>query len=380
MSGNDGDQAMTGASDSPTEARQWLHLWQQISTGSLTPLDRMPVIPAGTPPSLFAPIHQAYGAGVQSARGVPNTIRPPVVDNATEVCWSYFNMGYRYGLSQPSLLLNSNHAPSRRVKVAPPKLYDGNRDEFDNFLTSLHLMFNSDPSLYNSDHTKINTTATYLTGAASAWFRPNLIKDTGKFTWERFDDFVVSLKAAFDNPDARATAERKLNSLKQGPKDCSQYHAEFATLVSQLDLSQQSQISRFREGLTYKVKQALVSIISPPTTFDSFAQLCITLDNNLRLLEGYKPAKPYFRTTFANSPTTASGTEPGPMDLTQTRRGPITPEMKKYRRDNNLCLYCGKTGHYAFSCPATKRINTTGRGNSAPPWEKTTPLIYEQKN
>ena len=29
------------------------------------------------------------------------------------------------------------------------------------------------------------------------------------------------------------------------------------------------------------------------------------------------------------------------------KRGKLTPEERKYRMDNNLCLYCGKPGHKA---------------------------------
>ena len=32
-------------------------------------------------------------------------------------------------------------------------------------------------------------------------------------------------------------------------------------------------------------------------------------------------------------------------------RGPVTDQEKKRRRDNNLCLYCGSSGHWASQCP-----------------------------
>jgi len=38
----------------------------------------MPTIPSGFPTSFLAPIHQAYGAGLQSARGLPTTVRLPL--------------------------------------------------------------------------------------------------------------------------------------------------------------------------------------------------------------------------------------------------------------------------------------------------------------
>jgi hypothetical protein len=34
------------------------------------------------------------------------------------------------------------------------------------------------------------------------------------------------------------------------------------------------------------------------------------------------------------------------------KRGKLTPEERKHRMDNNLCLYCGKPGHKAQDCQA----------------------------
>jgi hypothetical protein len=49
------------------------------------------------------------------------------------------------------------------------------------------------------------------------------------------------------------------------------------------------------------------------------------------------------------------------------KQGKLTPEERKHRMDNNLCLYCGKPGHKAQDCRALlnqfpkapiRRINT----------------------
>ena len=48
------------------------------------------------------------------------------------------------------------------------------------------------------------------------------------------------------------------------------------------------------------------------------------------------------------------------MDLSAFKgpRKPFTPEKRKYRFDNNLCLYCGKPGHKTMDHKiTTQRVN-----------------------
>ncbi|KAI8327546.1 hypothetical protein BC941DRAFT_364772, partial [Chlamydoabsidia padenii] len=68
---------------------------------------------------------------------------------------------------------------------------------------------------------------------------------------------------------------------------------------------------------------------------------------------------------------------PQPMDLSSAtiHRGPLTESQKQYRRDNNLCLYCGNAGHSNFDCPKKK-------GKPTPPFKSnlSTILFSEEPN
>ena len=179
--------------------------------------------------------------------------------------------------------------------------------------------------------------------------------------------FVTSLKAAFDDPDARATAEQKLRTLKQGSKDCAAYHAEFAPVATQLRLDHITRISWFKHGLSYEVGKMMIT--QPHTdNFNEYVKQAIQVDNALRALNNRNPRNSggQFTTKPAGTinpgivPSTSTGIQPGPMDLsaagrTSTKRGPLTAAEKKRRRDNSLCLYCGSPGHWATTCPQKKR-------------------------
>ena len=177
----------------------------------------------------------------------------------------------------------------------------------------------------------------------------------------------MTLKNAYDDPDARATVERKLKALKQGNKDCSAYHAEFATYATVLNYDNLTKRSFFTEGVNQGLKDALSYQISLPEDFDKFIKICIKLDNNARLwAQSHQPQttpaapKQPAPAASASSSTTAGSSAPGPMDLstnncTSRKRGPLTEAQCKYRRENGLCLYCGNHRHFATDCPHSKK-------------------------
>ena len=102
-------------------------------------------------------------------------------------------------------------------------------------MTRLSVIFSSNPSQYHQDLAKIPYAASYLTGFTADWFEQHFNKDNGSTDFKTYSAFVTALKNAYNDPDARATVECKVLNLKQGDRDCSAYHGEFATYVTILN-------------------------------------------------------------------------------------------------------------------------------------------------
>jgi hypothetical protein len=118
-----------------------------------------------------------------------------------------------------------------------------------------------------------------------------------------------------------------------------------------------------------------------PEGLQEFVALCQQINQKLRRFmpqnrnNSVTQCHSASRTPQANQTTTASaatGTHPGPMDLSAIRRQ-LTQEEKTTRLREGRCLYCGGLGHMARECPnkrpkplqtaATTTTSSTESGN-----------------
>ena len=75
--------------------------------------------------------------------------------------------------------------------------------------------------------------------------------------FKTYAEFIGALKAAYDDPDKRATTERKLLALCQLNKDYSTYHIEFSTYANVLEYDNHTKISFFKKGANNNLQVAL---------------------------------------------------------------------------------------------------------------------------
>jgi hypothetical protein len=157
----------------------------------------------------------------------------------------------------------------------------------------------------------------------------------------------------------------------------------------------------FKKGLNQELQKAITYQLTMPTVFSEYVQACIKLDNNIRADKALHPriftnsrAPPATTSAPPATQTTATGTAPGPMDLSHGRttgisqkRGPLTEAQRKYRRDNGLCMYCGQQGHWAPDCPLRQKYQNRPQINAAAASESANPAastnassLYETKN
>ena len=236
------------------------------------------------------------------------------------------------------------------AKLPLPEKYDGKRNQFRQFINSVKLHFTVCPDRFPNDASKTGFVASLLRGAALDWITPYLeMKDPMMFNWDAFE---TKFKDLFDDPHRAKTAVTKLTQLRQGRRPVVAYAAEFRRIVMDADFDNNAQVYWFRVGLTDAILDELTHT-SAETDLEKFIAQCVLIDTRLREREVERKRR---QVSFAPSPSNSSSVPNDPMIIdsasTSTRRGPLTAEERKRRLENNLCLYCGASGHQKSSCPS----------------------------
>jgi hypothetical protein len=240
---------------------------------------------------------------------------------------------------------------SRAPKLPLPEKYDGKRHSFRQFINSVTMQFSVSPERFSSDQIKVSFVASLLRGPALDWISPYLEKkDAMLSSWEEFEK---RFKAMFDDPHRAKTAVTKLTQLRQGRRPVVAYAAEFRRIVMDADFDNNAEVFWFRAGLSDAILDELTHTTAE-TDLDKFIAQCILIDTRLREREVERRRRPMVPSS-SRAPVAPS---PDAMVLDSTssneRHGPISPEERKRRIENDLCLYCGRAGHRKTTCPSKK--------------------------
>jgi hypothetical protein len=261
--------------------------------------------------------------------------------------------------------------------IPDPDNFDGTRANLRPFLTKLRLKIAGNAARFPNVQHQLRYAFGFLKGDAYAAIEPHLAND--RLNFATLDEFTEVLKMAFGDPDETRTATLELESLRQTNKEFSRYYADFQRLMAIVNYDERAKRAALERGLNKELKSALTLQDAPDNeTFLQFVARVNRLDNRIRAhaqqlrsattSNTQRPPAP--RTTPAPvvtapaTPTTATGTHPGPMELNANRRR-ITPAERQRRIAQGLCMYCGGTGHFAAQCPAAGRRPDRLRGAEA---------------
>ena len=184
--------------------------------------------------------------------------------------------------------------------------------------------------------------------------------------------FLQCLDVSFGDQNKKQTAQNKIHVLKQRKRFFHEYLAEFQKYINDTRYDVANQKYCFLAGMQWELNMLLVQHDTDRLTFDEMVKLSIALTSRAQLTnqnrpKNYNSAFPSNNIYVPTTPSTTSQTpaqhqvttiyinpaqpqfdQNDPMDLSATNRRfkkPLTAEQRKYRFENNLCLYCGKSGH-----------------------------------
>ncbi len=290
-------------------------------------------------------------------------------------------------------------ATRKEPKVASPKAFMGKRTESQEFILKCETVFMAQTRTYYDDKTKLAFTINLLEHEAYEWVKPALLAPYDKSPeWiQSWDAFKKEFFKVFSDVDIKELSYQRLQALKQ-TGSASTYANDFRRHSLNLDWNDEPLRQHFFRGLKPEVKDRVLS----PTDFtdlNSLMESAIKWDNllyqrrkdpsnNKSIDRSYAHSTSYQardnrplnqahnRMHQWNSPPTHTlGTGPTPMEV-DSIRGPLSQAEKDHRRKNNLCLYCGNSGHRALEC--RKRSSPPQPGKSIVSIEST-PQVQQAK-
>jgi hypothetical protein len=303
-------------------------------------------------------------------------------------------------LRRTALLSPAPTAPAVRPskpKIAALEYFHGHRTKLTTFLTQVSMVIKLQPNRYPTERSKVLYTASFLRDTAFLWFQPNLEKDPEPEMMTSYKKFCRALRDTFGDPDAEATAERNIFSLRQKGL-ASSYISEYqcnSTLTQWNDHALAAQSTE--DSKKDSTMRLLIARVERPHTLKEMMDTALRIDNRLyeRSLERGSETQFTSTTTIStrsfggnksysnnnnftprSSPSTGTTTSttytrqsfPSRNDrpsssLPINNRGKLTIEEYQRRKDQDLCLYCGAKDHPVAKCPLAKPNSSAG--NSA---------------
>ena len=249
----------------------------------------------------------------------------------------------------------------------------------------------------------------YLRGTALEYFEPSIL-DSDEFPeWmDNWSAFIRTLRIQFGPIDPTADAEDGIDNLKMHDNQhIVKYNVEFNRLAIRTGWDDGVLRHRYYSGLAERVKD-IMGQQGKPATLEDMKNLAHSIDsrhwerlreksragrnksdhsdkpdnkNNKSDDKGKTPASnnnsknnnSNSNNNKSNKPAKASSSSSGNSASIADKLGKdgkLAKEERQRRFDNNLCLYCGGTGHTAANCNKSNSSSSKTKGRAAQVKEK----------
>ena len=235
--------------------------------------------------------------------------------------------------------------------------YEGDLAKCRGFLAQCDLFFDNQPSRFPNNESKVSFVISLLSGRALDWAVAAL-KKTRSFL-SNYGAFMTEFRLVFDHPPVGSDARSKLLTICQGNRSVAEYSVEFRLLAAECSWDDDALACIFRRGLNDSIKDQI--LLNQPNSLAELISLSLFVDDRLRAKRIERPSKDSqslvksHSLSITKTPPTfdkppfsrVKQDESEPMQIGRSR---LTPEVRRQRIRDNLCLYCGSADHSIQMC------------------------------
>jgi Ty3 transposon capsid-like protein len=297
--------------------------------------------------------------------------------------------------------------PTSSGKVKEPDTFDGSDPKkLNNFILLCNLYFRNN-SAYSDDNAKVTFALTHLRGTALEFFEPMLTSDD-QLDWEDdWQEFIRVLRTQFGPIDPTADAEDNIDNLKmKDNQHILKYNVEFNRLAVQTGWEDSVLRHRYYSGLAERIKD-IMGQQGKPSTLEGMKTIAHSIDarhwerireksrsgsDKTNTNSGNKSDKKPSTSNNSNSSNNSnnsnnanknqskgsgsnnsnnnnkndkSKSSTNPLTDKLGKDGKLTPQERQRRFDNNLCMFCGGTGHTANNCSKSTSSASKAKARAA---------------
>ena len=251
---------------------------------------------------------------------------------------------------------HSASAPPPEPRVPTPERFRGERRKFRAFKNACLLYLALQPRTFSSESVKVGFIISLLAEEPQTWAH-NLLEQKSPVL-NSTNSFFEAMAQLYEDPQRTVTAESALHALQQNKRPAEDYTVDFRRWAADTDWNEAALKYQYRHGLSEALKDELARVETPASLEDLIA-LAIQMDRRLRerrseCLQGSRatcvmPKVPFMASPLPG-PAVNAPADGEPMQIGLIRSS-LTPEERQRRRQANLCLYCGASGHFLRNCP-----------------------------